>query len=82
MSDILTLDGLTTERLTGVFEQKGHLAQGRLERVIVDSSRPTLISTIARARLEWSGDAHVRLPSRLFVKMSRPDQIPSWPRSS
>ena len=76
MSDVLTLDDLTAERLTAVFREKGHLAEGRLERVTIDFSRPTLISAIARVRLEWSADAQGRLPSRLFAKMSRPDQNP------
>ena len=76
MSDVLTLDDLTADRLTAVFQEKGYLAQGRLERVTIDFSHPTLISAIARVPLEWSGDAQGRLPARLFVKMSRPDQNP------
>lgn len=76
MSDVLTLDGLTPDRLTAVLRAGGHLLRGRVERVAVESSRTTLISAIARLRLEWSLDADGALPSRLFLKMSRPDQNP------
>lgn len=76
MSDVLTLDGLTPDRLTAILQRKGHVPQGRIEQLTIESSRTTLISAIARLRLEWSLDADGRLPSRLFLKMSRPDQNP------
>jgi hypothetical protein len=72
----LNLDGLTPERLTAILRERGHVARGRIERVSVESSRTTLISAIARLRLGWSPDADPALPSRLFFKMSRPDQTP------
>jgi len=34
------------------------------------------VRAIARLRLEWSIDADEHVPSRLFLKMSRPDQNP------
>lgn len=75
MSDAgLTLDALTAERLTAILRRKGHVARGRIERIAIESSRTTLISAIARLRLEWSLDADGCVPSRLFLKMSRPDQ--------
>ncbi len=76
MSDVLRLDGLTPDRLTAILQRKGHAARGRIEQIAIESSRTTLISAIARLRLQWSRDADGRLPSRLFLKMSRPDQNP------
>jgi len=76
VSDVLTLDALTPDRLTAILQRKGHVPQGRIEQLTIESSRTTLISAIARLRLEWSLDADGRLPSRLFLKMSRPDQHP------
>ena len=73
MSDALTLDALTAERLTEILRRKGHVAGSRIERIAIESSRTTLISAIARLRLEWSLDADEPVPSRLFLKMSRPD---------
>lgn len=43
---------------------------------MVESSRTTLLSNVARLRLEYSPDADVRLPARLFLKASRPDPNP------
>ena len=76
MSDALTLDGLTADRLTAILQRKGQVPQGRIEQLTIESSQTTLLSAIARLRLEWSLDADERLPSRLFLKMSRPDQNP------
>lgn len=76
MSDVLTLDGLTPDRLTAALQRRSHVPRGRIEGIAIESSRTTLISAIARLRLEWSLDADGRLPSRLFLKMSRPDQNP------
>jgi hypothetical protein len=73
VSDVLVLDGLTHDRLTAVLQRKGYLPRGRVERVAIESSRTTLISTIARLRLEYSPDAEGPRPSRLFFKASRPD---------
>lgn len=52
MSDALTLDALTAERLTEILRRKGHVAGSRIERIAIESSRTTLISAIARLRLE------------------------------
>jgi thiamine kinase-like enzyme len=76
VSDVLVLDGLTHDRLTAVLQRKGYLPRGRVERVAIESSRTTLISTIARLRLEYSPDAEGPRPSRLFFKASRPDHSP------
>jgi thiamine kinase-like enzyme len=76
VSDVLVLDGLTHDRLTAVLQRKGYLPRGRVERLAIESSRTTLISTIARLRLEYSPDAEGPRPSRLFFKASRPDHSP------
>jgi thiamine kinase-like enzyme len=76
VGDVLTLDGLTPDRLTASLRRNGHVTGGRIEQLAVESSRTTLISAIARLRLQWSDDAAGRRPARLFLKMSRPDQHP------
>ena len=67
MSDALTLDGLTADRLTATLQRKGHVPEGRIERLTIESPQTTLISAIARLRLEWSGEQIVAVYARFHA---------------
>src|SRR5262245_9227140 len=63
---------LDPEHLTDVLRRAGVLGDGRVSRVEIDSSRDTLLSCIARARLAYDGAAD-GAPERLFFKSARAD---------
>lgn len=81
-SEVLKPDGITPEGLTIALQRGGHLSRGRVERVVVESSRATLLSTVARLRLEYSPGTDAQLPARLFLKASHPDPKPELVASS
>jgi hypothetical protein len=49
---------------------------------VVESSRATLLSTVARLRLEYSPGTDEQPPARLFLKASHPDPNPELVASS
>lgn len=64
---------LTAERITQLLERAGRLSgEARVASVTDESSRPTLISTMQRLRLDYAGDAK-SAPLQLLVKTPRTD---------
>jgi hypothetical protein len=60
------------EYLTGVLRRSGALGDGRVRDVVIETSRPTLISRITRLRLTYEGA--VEAPSSLILKTGLPDR--------
>ena len=75
---------LAPERLTELLARSGRLAKGaRVAAVVREGGRPTLISQVERARLEYAGD-RASAPASLFLKTTRGDIAPdiaSWARN-
>lgn len=72
---------MTPERLTNVLRKAGALGElGAVADVVVESSRTTLISSIARLRLTCTG-ASGPVPSHLFLKTRRGDADAAWDSS-
>ena len=63
------------EHLTGTLRRCGVLGDGRVRDVVVESSRPTLLSRIIRLRLTYEGA--VDAPSSLILKTGLPDRAGS-----
>lgn len=72
---------MTPEHLTNVLRKAGALGElGVVADVVVESSRTTLISSIARLRLTCTG-ASGPVPSHLFLKTRRGDADAAWDSS-
>jgi len=68
----------STERLTEVLRQAGALGSGgAVTDVAVEMSRVTVVSSISRLRLTYSGEFR-EAPSHLFLKARRSDIDASW----
>jgi Ecdysteroid kinase-like family len=66
------------EHLTKVLCQYGALRHGHVREVVVESSRPTLLSRIIRLRLEYEGDAPYA-PHSVIFKTGLPERLSdSW----
>jgi hypothetical protein len=65
-------DAIGPEWLTQALFESGHLLQGRVVRVRA-TTELSYTSTIARLTLIHSDDARPTAPTRLFLKLSRPD---------
>ena len=66
------------EHLTKVLCQYGALRDGHVREVVVESSRPTLLSRIIRLRLEYEGDAG-DAPLSVIFKTGLPERLnDSW----
>jgi thiamine kinase-like enzyme len=74
MADVITeVKQITPEWLTTVLRASGYLQHERVTAVEVKSSRQTIISNTHRLELTYSTAAAERSPSKLFLKLSRPD---------
>ena len=73
--DVLITDPeqVTSDWLTGVLQKQGFLPQGQVVTVRTEPSPPTITSLIVRLKLSYSDDAPKSVPSRLFLKFSKPD---------
>jgi len=61
-----------------VLYQYGALRHGHVREVVVESSRPTLLSRIIRLRLEYEGDAR-DAPLSVIFKTGLPERLSdSW----
>src|ERR1700730_16025896 len=66
------------ERLTETLRQCGALRHAHVREVVVESSRPTLLSRITRLRLVYEGDAGDP-PRSLIFKTGLPERLDaSW----
>ena len=61
------------EHLTAALRRSGGLGEGCVREVVVESSRPTLLSRIIRLRLTY--DRAVGAPSSLILKTGLPDRV-------
>jgi hypothetical protein len=67
------------EHLTAALRLSGGLGEGWVREVVVESSRPTLLSRIIRLRLTC--DRRVGAPSSLILKTALPDRVADlWSR--
>jgi Ecdysteroid kinase-like family len=62
------LDRFSADFLTERLRASGALPRGRVVAVDAGAPRPTLVSTVAALRVEYSSDAPAEAPARLFVK--------------
>lgn len=69
-------DQATPEWLTGVLQKKGFLPQGKVARVQQKSPQPLITSLITHLELSYSDDAPPSAPTRLFLKVAKPDLDP------
>ena len=66
------------EHLTNALRRSGALGDGRVCRVAVESSRPTILSRIIRLRLSYEGAA-ADAPRQLILKTGLPERAdPKW----
>jgi Phosphotransferase enzyme family len=66
------------EHLSAVLRRSGVLGDGRIASVVVESSRPTVLSRIVRLRLTYDG-ATADAPRALILKTAHPDRVaPTW----
>ena len=76
MSNLLP-EAAQADRLTDVLRRSGGLGEGRVVDVMVDSSRPTIVSRITRLRLTYEGGADA--PNSLILKTGDPTRAGrSW----
>lgn len=74
MDDVITnVEQATPDWLTKLLQEKGHLDQERVTTVEKKSSRQTITSITHHLELGYSADTSKRVPSRLFLKISRED---------
>lgn len=70
---ITDIEQVSPEWLTHVLRKKGVLTQGQVTAVHKKPSQPTLTSLIVRLEASYSDDAPISVPSRLFLKIAKPD---------
>lgn len=74
MGDVLAgLDHVTAEWLTSVLRRKGHLESGQVVSVQQKAIQTHPVSVVARLEIRCTDDAPDSVPSRLFLKTTRPD---------
>ena len=73
---LTSTDQATPEWLTGVLQKKGFLPQGKVTRVQQKPSQPLITSLITHLELSYSTDAPTSAPTRLFLKVAKPDLDP------
>ena len=78
VSDVLTLDGLTPDRLTAILQRKGHAPQGRIEQLTIESSR--IRSSPRSPGCAWNGRSMLMhaSPRASSSRCRVPTRIPSW----
>jgi thiamine kinase-like enzyme len=72
MADVITdAKQVTPDWLTRVLRASGHIDQERVTNVEFKSSRQTIISNIHYLQAGYTADTSERLPSKLFLKLSK-----------
>jgi hypothetical protein len=72
MVDVITdVKEFTPDWLTTVLRANGYLDQGQVTTVELKSSRQTIISNIHYLQAGYTADTSERLPSKLFLKLSK-----------
>ena len=74
---ITDMKQVSPEWLTQVLQKKGVLNQGKVTAVHKKPSQSTITSIIARLAANYSDEAPKSAPSRLFLKISKPDFDPA-----
>jgi hypothetical protein len=67
------IDQATPEWLTQLLQKKRFLPQGEVKRVQQKLSQALITSIIAHLELSYSVDAPTSAPTRLFLKIAKPD---------
>src|SRR5262245_53444202 len=70
---LTSTDQATPEWLTGVLQKKGFLPHGEVIKVQEQSPQPQITSIITHLELSYSDDAPASAPTRLFLKVAKPD---------
>jgi len=79
ISPIPDVDQVTPEWLTHTLRAGGWLDKGEVAELEVDSA-DTIISTVLQLKVRYSPGASGSAPTRLFLKLSRPDTRPELGR--
>lgn len=71
-------DQVSPDWLTAKLQERGALSRGSVSGITFDSEsfNKGFVSNIANLHIEYSSDAEGKLPSTLFLKMSKPDVHP------
>jgi hypothetical protein len=75
----MTPEEITPEWLMQRLRYRGHLDRGSVARLMLETSS-TILSVIHRLAVEYSGDAPASAPSRLFLKVRKPEVNPELAR--
>src|SRR4051812_9107148 len=73
---LTSTDQATPEWLTGVLQKKGFLPQGEVIKVQQKPPQPLITSIITYLELSYSDDVPASAPTRLFLKVAKPDLDP------
>ena len=76
VSELITdVEQVTPEWLTRVLQEKDYLGRGKVT-AVRKKSRSTIISNIHHLELEYSAESPNSAPTRLFLKITKPDFDP------
>jgi hypothetical protein len=67
-------EAATPDHLTLVLRRSGTLGDGRVDQVVIESSRATILSKIFRLRLTYDGES-MDSPTTLILKTGYPDRL-------
>lgn len=75
---VTTPEQVTPEWLTSVLRKNGFLNRGKVINIENKLTKRLVLSVVSRLEVSYSGDSSAFAPSKLFLKMPRPDLPPAF----